>query len=255
MPISGDLIDPNDVFSRPWEWMTLTREQAISRCTFVPVIAVHGFSSCQRAELLKNSYMFPVCDPSTSFFTQVGTKHGTGAKGPVPVPMDLSTQGAAFIGGWESLGGFDRTKNLYFPYDDKDPKHVPITPGQKVIGFPTIGYGHLVVAGEDFSKGLTKSQVDQLFVKDSAKAVKHVNKLLTVKVSQQQFDAVMSLAFNAGFSRKTPPIRHLNAGKAVTKDDFVKHYTTSGGVFMKGLLKRRTAEWNMLSKGVYDSSH
>lgn len=38
-------------------------------------------------------------------------------------------------------------------------------------GFPTIGYGHLVLRGENFSSGITEEQADAMLVRDSTKAI------------------------------------------------------------------------------------
>ena len=39
------------------------------------------------------------------------------------------------------------------------------------LGYPTIGYGHLILKGEDFKQGLTESQADILLSKDLAATV------------------------------------------------------------------------------------
>lgn len=40
------------------------------------------------------------------------------------------------------------------------------------LGYPTIGYGHLILKGEDFTKGINESQADALLVRDLKTAVK-----------------------------------------------------------------------------------
>lgn len=39
------------------------------------------------------------------------------------------------------------------------------------LGYPTIGYGHLILAGEDFKSGLTESEANTLLSKDLASTV------------------------------------------------------------------------------------
>ncbi len=39
------------------------------------------------------------------------------------------------------------------------------------LGYPTIGYGHLIVSGENFSQGLTEAQANELLAKDLASKV------------------------------------------------------------------------------------
>ena len=38
-------------------------------------------------------------------------------------------------------------------------------------GFPTIGYGHLIVNGENFSGGITEQEANDMLVRDSSKAI------------------------------------------------------------------------------------
>lgn len=38
-------------------------------------------------------------------------------------------------------------------------------------GFPTIGYGHLIVGGENFSGGITEQEANDMLVRDSSKAI------------------------------------------------------------------------------------
>jgi lysozyme len=160
--------------------------------------------------------------------------------------MDLSKAGADFIGrGYENPAqkGYDAKAGKYYAYDDG-------------YGYPTIGYGHLILAGEDFKQGLTAAQVQQLFVTDASDKIKLVNRALTVGVSQNQFDALVSLTFNIG--GRSRPIRILNAGGAVKAHDFTTydHVTQNGKkVVSKGLLTRRKAEWTIFSKNVYNASH
>jgi lysozyme len=249
--------NPNDILSRPSEWTELSLNQALLRIPFMPVVSVFPVGATLRAQLLQNvSLDLSTYGPSsapTRFFTQVAPNHSTAAQGVVPSVMSLSEDGATFIEGWESTGGYDETTQLYFPYDDKDPQHKPIG-GRPIIGFATIGYGHLIGSEEDFSKGITLDGIRELFVRDTASRVKKLNKNLKVRVSQRQFDALLDLAFNAG-NAITPPIRQLNAGKAVIEKDFTSHYITSKGVKMAGLVKRRKSEWILFSQGVYDSRH
>lgn len=61
----------------------------------------------------------------------------------------------------------------------------------------TIGYGH---TGSDVKPGMviTKQKADALFRQDIQKFEKDVASLLKVSVNQNQFDALVSFAFNVG---------------------------------------------------------
>lgn len=66
-------------------------------------------------------------------------------------------------------------------------------------GAATIGYGHLITAGEDFSKGLSKEQGEALFQKDYEKHRQRVlNETKGVKLSESQVGALTDLVYNIG---------------------------------------------------------
>ncbi|KOY14339.1 lysozyme [Paenibacillus xylanivorans] len=115
---------------------------------------------------------------------------------------NLSANGATFMKGHEGL-------NLKFYADPK--------------GFPTVGYGHLITKsktytanttltqaqadalskslGLSYTSPITQSQANTFFTNDTASAVASVNKVALpagMSLSQNQFDALVSLTFNAG---------------------------------------------------------
>lgn len=60
------------------------------------------------------------------------------------------------------------------------------------LGYPTIGYGHLVLAGEDFSNGLEPMDAGLLLAKDIEKAKAGVRTLgLTVPTDWEEFLVIM----------------------------------------------------------------
>lgn len=91
----------------------------------------------------------------------------------------------------------------YTVYDDKTGK--PISSYSQCLGGPTIGVGHLIQNNERtfFSKYLspnkmTETEVFNLLMLDLKVRINDLNKKLKVKVTQNQFDALLSLMFNAG---------------------------------------------------------
>ena len=147
--------------------------------------------------------------------------------------MSLSSQGLDFIKQHEG-------------YSDKVYKDS--------AGNPTIGYGHLIKEGEDFSKGITKEQATALLAQDVKGAVAAVNDKLNVKVSQTKFDALVDFTYNLGAKNlgKSILLLNINAGKNVTKDNFTD-WNRAAGKVVKGLTIRRTNEYNLFSKGEYGS--
>jgi lysozyme len=119
-------------------------------------------------------------------------------------------------------------------------------------GNPTIGYGHLIKDGEDFSKGITKEKGAELLSQDAQSAVDAVNKSVTTKLSQAKFDAVVDFTYNVGSGNlaKSTLLKNINAGKDVTKENFTD-WNKAGGKVVDGLTTRRTAEFDLFSTGTY----
>ena len=78
----------------------------------------------------------------------------------------------------------------------------------------TIGYGHLIGPFESFPGPITEERALTLLVKDLADAESAVNALVSVPITQEQYDALVSLTFNigAGAFRTSSVLRRLNAG-------------------------------------------
>lgn len=67
------------------------------------------------------------------------------------------------------------------------------------VGKDTIGYGHLVKPGEDFSKGITDQQADELFDKDFEHHVKGARTTPGYNLAdQRRKQAMVDLAYNMG---------------------------------------------------------
>lgn len=102
----------------------------------------------------------------------------------------------------------------------------------------TIGYGHY---GADVTQGMTitEAQAEAYLRQDVAEAEASVNKYSGYGWNQNQFDALVSFAYNVG------SIDHLtNHGKRSIEEISVKllEYVYSGGVKLGGLVRRRAAE-------------
>ena len=114
-------------------------------------------------------------------------------------------------------------------------------------GVPTIGYGH---TGADVYLGLTISQerAEKLFDADIARFARHVEKLLSgISLTGNQFDALVSLAYNIGagafeLSTLLSKVRR-DPNDHTIRAEFAKG-VHGGGKVLPGLVKRRTAEAN-----------
>jgi lysozyme len=110
----------------------------------------------------------------------------------------------------------------------------------------TIGYGH---AGPEVVPGLriTAERAEELLRADVARFEAAVTRLVTVPLSQPQFDALVSFAFNTGegaLARSTL-LKMLNAGDYAGAGEQFDRWVNAGGKPMPGLVRRRRAERTM----------
>lgn len=106
----------------------------------------------------------------------------------------------------------------------------------------TIGWGH--TKGVFPGMKINRDTAQKYFEEDVKWAVDAVNRLVKVGLTQNQFDALVSLTFNIGetaFGRSTL-LKKLNAGDYDgAADEFPKWKYQSGKV-LKGLVRRRSEE-------------
>lgn len=118
-----------------------------------------------------------------------------------------------------------------------------LTAYQDSVGVWTIGYGH---TGPDVQPGLTitQEQASALLLQDAADAVAAVNRLVTVPLTQNQFDALVDFTFNEGQGNlaSSTLLRELNAGNTAGAAAQFLVWVYAGGVQLPGLVKRRQAE-------------
>lgn len=121
----------------------------------------------------------------------------------------------------------------------------------------TTGYGHVISAGETYgSTALTQTQAEQLLKSDLQTSVDSVNKeFKDTKLTQNQFDSLVSFAYNLGPNiwSKTPNLVNdvkLGASADVLKEDFL-NCAHSGGKIVQGLVNRRLDEWQVYTSGDY----
>ncbi|HGO4163044.1 TPA: lysozyme [Serratia marcescens] len=109
----------------------------------------------------------------------------------------------------------------------------------------TIGWGHTkgVMQGDR----ITQEQAEAFFSEDLAVFELTVNGAIKRPMTQNQFDAMVSLAFNIGgpaFAGSTL-VKKFNAGDAHEAADEFPKWRNSAGKVMPGLVKRRAAEREM----------
>jgi lysozyme len=149
--------------------------------------------------------------------------------------MQLSEKGGIFIRRWEDYAAA--------PYQD-------------LGGVWTWGYGHARVGHEPLPKLISRIDALSLFNRDVAPFVKMANTAITHPMSQNQFDAFISILFNVGpgvpkikdgvillkNGRKSTLLTHINAGAMdLAAAEFPK-WDKVGTAESRGLLNRRIAE-------------
>lgn len=107
---------------------------------------------------------------------------------------------------------------------------------------PTIGYGH--TRGVRMGDTCTMPQGENWLMEDTAEAAAAVNRLVTVPLSQHQFDAVVSLCFNIGVSQfaASTLVQKLNAGDYEGAASQFAVWRKQRGRVLQGLVVRRAAE-------------
>lgn len=111
------------------------------------------------------------------------------------------------------------------------------------VGLPTIGIGHLIKKGEVFTT-ITQQQAEELLAKDLKQFEEGISTSVKVALTQNQFDALVSFAFNLGIGNlnSSTLLKKLNAGDIQgAANEFVRWNKASERV-LSGLTRRRLAE-------------
>src|ERR1700712_3772891 len=111
------------------------------------------------------------------------------------------------------------------------------------VGKPTTGYGHLIKPGESFTT-LTQQQAEDLLRKDLVQFEVGVNQAVTVPLTQNQFDSLISFSFNLGVAnlKSSTLLKKLNAKDYAGASLEFERWNKAGGKVLAGLTKRRLAE-------------
>lgn len=126
----------------------------------------------------------------------------------------------------------------------------------------TIGIGHLLTKEEKqtgfivingkkvpWQYGITKAQAYELKLQDLVRFEEVVTTLVKVPLKQNEFDALVSFAYNTGVSAFTGStlLKKLNQGMYSEVPVELKKWVKAGGKVIKGLINRRNNEirlWN-----------
>lgn len=150
--------------------------------------------------------------------------------------MRVSDKGIDFICQWEKLA--------LEPYNDG-------------AGYMTVGFGHRIRDGESF-KRIDEDQARDLLMADIEDVEIKLTDAIERDISQEQADALASLAFNIGahaFARSTL-LQKINAGRPFKEcAPQFDRWVFAGSKKMAGLVNRRASERKLFETGAYDARH
>lgn len=113
-------------------------------------------------------------------------------------------------------------------------------------GVWTIGYGH--TKGVKKGQVITQLEADNLLKEDLSSFEKGVTSLIKSNINQNQFDSLVSFAFNLGLAnlKSSTLLKKVNANPndRTIVDEFLK-WVYAKKVFLEGLHRRRQAEANL----------
>ncbi len=111
-------------------------------------------------------------------------------------------------------------------------------------GYLTVGYGHLVRNPQAFKQPITEDEATEMLVVDIETTARAVLRLISVSLTDGQFDALVSFTFNLGAGA----LQRSTLRRKVNREDhddvpteFAK-WIWAGGKKQKGLIRRREAE-------------
>ena len=109
-----------------------------------------------------------------------------------------------------------------------------------------LGYCHRISVSDQLRKidKLSKKESISLLEKDIKKISSQLNKHLVTNVTQNQFDALVSLAYNIGLGafHNSTLLRQLNRGNFVGASHEFLRWNKSNGKPLLGLTRRRERE-------------
>lgn len=117
-------------------------------------------------------------------------------------------------------------------YPDASPRRIP-----------TVGYGH-TGAGVLLGQRITQERACTLLAADLVRFEAAVSGMVTVPVTQEQFDALVSFAYNLGTQAllRSTLLRMVNSGDFKGASNEFQRWAHAGGETLPGLIRRRAAE-------------
>jgi len=111
-------------------------------------------------------------------------------------------------------------------------------------GVLTIGFGTVIKDPKPYLQGITKEQATNMMMNEIIKNERSINRLVKVFINQNQFDALVSFAYNVGVSAlagSTLLKKHNVGDYESAQKEFLK-WNKAAGKELAGLTKRRNHE-------------
>ncbi|MBB5691770.1 lysozyme [Roseomonas alkaliterrae] len=170
-------------------------------------------------------------------------------------PRRISAEALDLLKRWEGC--------ILHAYDDADPARPPrfIQPDDPVRGTLTIGYGHTRTVRP--GQRITQAEAERLLLEDLAPVEAAVARIVTVPLTDGQYGALVSFAFNLGHST-TPGSPLTNIAATLNRGDYdgalrrmglyVKQRRNGRLATVPGLVNRRAAEAGLWARGEFVAS-
>ncbi|OPB09052.1 lysozyme [Pseudomonas synxantha] len=113
---------------------------------------------------------------------------------------------------------------------------------QDSVGVWTIGYG--TTRGVTVGMAISYEQAERMLLNDIGRFEPEIERLIKVRLNQDQWDALMSFTYNLGAAslESSTLLKLLNTGDYAGAAEQLLRWNTAGGNVLAGLVKRRAAE-------------
>jgi len=115
-------------------------------------------------------------------------------------------------------------------------------------GLWTVGVGHLIGDGkslpDSWNRTFSLEEVYAILAKDVERFERGVDRFIPVKLTQSEFDCLVSFSFNLGLGtlQRSTIRQALLRGDKITAMQSLRKYNKAGGKVLKGLDNRRKDE-------------
>ena len=119
------------------------------------------------------------------------------------------------------------------------------------VGLWTIGVGHLIGDGkslpDSWNRTFTEEEINALLIRDLSRFERGIRMYIKVPLRQCEYDSLCSFAFNLGLGtlQQSTLRQKINRGDKEGAAKEILKYCRAGGKIIKGLQRRREAEYKM----------